>query len=248
MAKAGEIGGREAKQHISMQVKDFPRDLLQRFMNGSHFAHRNQEQSEEIEDIELSLGLSLNGRFGVDPTRANKLTRSSSIPDFMNPIIKDNNDTSFAVPVACANLMRTCSLPTENEEDWRKRKELQTLRRMEAKRKRSEKQRNYKIARNRVSGEENSGDDDKREEGINGINQLENCVSFGVQSWVNGGIVLKGGGATEGGLQPPSLAVAASQGSNGSSQGTGSSGISELESQSHQGIAFFPFFVYFSTV
>ncbi|MCI22787.1 ninja-family protein AFP1-like, partial [Trifolium medium] len=32
-------------------------------------------------------------------------------------------------------------LPTETEEEWRKRKELQTLRRLEAKRRRSEKQR-----------------------------------------------------------------------------------------------------------
>ncbi|KAL9226143.1 hypothetical protein vseg_001989 [Gypsophila vaccaria] len=41
-------------------------------------------------------------------------------------------------------LVRTSSLPVETEEEWRKRKEMQSLRRMEAKRRRSEKQRGGK--------------------------------------------------------------------------------------------------------
>ncbi|KAL5805737.1 hypothetical protein ACOSQ4_028470 [Xanthoceras sorbifolium] len=228
-----------------MQVKNMPRDLLHRFMNGNHnLGDKNQQQSEEeTEEIELSLGLSSNGRFGVDPTRVSKLTRSSSIPDFMNPIAEENNnDSACMMPMACAaNLIRTCSLPTETEDDWRKRKELQTLRRMEAKRKRSEKQRNLKISRqrNRLFVEENGG-----EEAVNGVHQPEpqNSVPFGLPSWVNGGkgtaaIVRRAGGdggAVEGGLPPP--AVAASQGSNGSSQVSGSSGISEFESQPSQGL------------
>ncbi|ESQ32560.1 hypothetical protein EUTSA_v10004771mg [Eutrema salsugineum] len=110
-----------------------PRDLLQRFMS------KNQKLSDEsnnMEDgeveIELDLGLSLNGRFGVDPLAKTRLTRSSSIPDF---VVNDRSELS-----------RTCSLPVETEE-WRKRKELQSLRRLEAKRKRSEKQRNVRVLR-----------------------------------------------------------------------------------------------------
>ncbi|KAJ0042657.1 hypothetical protein Pint_19049 [Pistacia integerrima] len=226
-------------------------------MNGTtnQFFYRNFQQAgggggEETEEIELSLGLSLNGRFGVDPERANKLKRSSSIPDFLNPTGKDfnnynNNESSFLVPVGCGNLIRTCSLPTETEEDWRKRKELQTLRRMEAKRKRSEKQRNWKISRerSRVFGEE-------EEATVNGIFQAENCV----QSWVNGGkgancnIAVKVGvgvGGGEGSLllppaapPPPLQPPQPSQGSIGSSQGSGSSGISEFESQPFQDPSF----------
>ncbi|XP_016199003.1 ninja-family protein AFP1-like [Arachis ipaensis] len=53
------------------------------------------------------------------------------------------------MPMACTtNLMITCSLPMETEEEWRKRKELQTLRRLETRRKRSEnQQRNMKAMR-----------------------------------------------------------------------------------------------------
>ena len=211
MAKAEEIGKKETQQNISMQLVNLPRNLFQRFMSSNnHFSHRNHEEEEEIE---LSLGLSLNGRFGVDP-RANKLTRSSSIPDFINNSTREdtNEYSSSLFPMACGSLVRTCSLPTETEEEWRKRKELQSLRRMEAKRKRSEKQKNLKAVRDRKRGgfgEENC-EEDKREEAGNG------------DSWVNGG-------------RGPCEGVAASQGSIGS-QGTGSSGISELESQPAQGI------------
>ncbi|WCJ25581.1 Ninja-family protein AFP3 [Euphorbia peplus] len=102
---------------------------------------------EGEEDIELSLGLSLNGRFGVDPRRANKkLCRSSSIPDFVSPARE--NGAGFAVPyMSNSNLVRSSSLPTE--EQWRQRKEMQMLRRLEAKRKRSEKQRNMKAVKDR---------------------------------------------------------------------------------------------------
>ncbi|KAK6266771.1 hypothetical protein QUC31_017608 [Theobroma cacao] len=216
MAKAVEIGKKETQQNISMQLANLPRDLLQRFMSSSnrfsHKSHVEEENGEEEEEIELSLGLSLNGRFGVDPS-AKKLTRSSSIPDFINNSTrKDTNESSSSMfPMACGSLARTCSLPTETQEEWRKRKELQSLRRMEAKRKRSEKQKNLKAARDRNRGgfgEENCAED-KREEAGNGA------------SWVNGG-------------RGPCEGVAASQGSIGS-QGSGSSGISELDSQSAQG-------------
>ncbi|KAH9676775.1 Ninja-family protein AFP3 [Citrus sinensis] len=245
MAKAEEIGSREAEKHVSVQVSNFPKDLLQRFMTGGNDFDA-QEGSEETEEIELSLslGLSLNGRFGVDPkttTRANnniqKLARSSSIPDFMNPFFRDQNDTSFLVPMDCANLTRTCSLPTETEEEWRKRKELQSLRRMQAKRKRTEKQRHLKItARDRISRVSVCGEE------VNGIvNQMETHCGVRSQSLVNGvttkgacasANVLKGGGtAIDAGFLPP-----APQAANGSSLASGvSSGISELDSITPQG-------------
>ncbi|GMI68484.1 ABI five binding protein 3 [Hibiscus trionum] len=190
MAKAEEICKKETQRNISMQLGSLPRDLLQRF----HFCHRNGEEEEE-EEIELSLGLSLNGQFGIDP-RAKKLKRSSSIPDFINnSTSKDSREHASSVfPMACGSLLRTCSLPTETEEEWRKRKELQSLRRMEAKRKRSQKQKNLKAVRDRKRG------------------------GFGEENCEDGG---RGG---------PSDAIAASQASIGS-QGSGSSGISELESQ-----------------
>ncbi|XWS44405.1 hypothetical protein CRYUN_Cryun15aG0042400 [Craigia yunnanensis] len=213
MAKAEEIGKKETQQNISMQLANLPRNLLQRFMSSNnHFSHKNHEEEEE--EIELSLGLSLNGRFGVDP-RAKKLSRSSSIPDFINNSTREDTNkyssSSSLFPMACGSLVRTCSLPTETEEEWRKRKEMQSLRRMEAKRKRSEKQRNLKAVRDRNRGgfgEENC-EEDKREEAGNGA------------SWVNGG-------------RGPCEGVAASHGSIGS-QGSGSSGISELEIQPAQG-------------
>ncbi|GLU01819.1 hypothetical protein SLE2022_191030 [Rubroshorea leprosula] len=232
MAKAEETGNGQPYESTSMT--NLPRDLLRGFMSSNHLSRRNQQNSEEDdEDIELSLGLSLNGRFGVDP-RAQKLTRSSSIPDFLtNPLRRDSNDTSCGFPMASASLVRASSLPTETEEEWRKRKELQTLRRMEAKRKRSEKQRNLKAARNRARGSaEENCEDDKREEAVTG-NSTE-FLPFGVPTWVNGGrgacgIEVKGEKAID--LQQ---AVAAPQGSNGS-PGCVSMGISEFEGQSVQG-------------
>ncbi|RYR24549.1 hypothetical protein Ahy_B02g058051 [Arachis hypogaea] len=62
------------------------------------------------------------------------------------------------MPMPCTtNLIRTCSLPTETEEEWRKRKELQTLRRLETRRKRSEnQQRNMKVMREKSNGSSSS--------------------------------------------------------------------------------------------
>lgn len=113
------------------------RDLLQRFMGSSSEC----EEIKEEEEIELNLGLSLGGRFGVDKG-FKKLTRSSSIAECL-PMARDENDV-VAPPVAHSGLARTSSLPAETEEEWKKRKELQMLRRMEAKRRRSEKQKNVK--------------------------------------------------------------------------------------------------------
>ncbi|PIN20335.1 hypothetical protein CDL12_06978 [Handroanthus impetiginosus] len=118
----------------NLSLDTFSSDLFQRFVGSAN---------EEDEEIELNLGLSLGGRFGVDKS-SKKLMRSSSIASCL-PVVRDDNDGE-ATPRAAAfgGLARTSSLPVETEEEWRKRKELQSLRRMAAKRRRSEKQRNLK--------------------------------------------------------------------------------------------------------
>ncbi|XP_030449249.1 ninja-family protein AFP3-like [Syzygium oleosum] len=149
-------------ENVSLRLERFPRDLLQRFTSsssstsGSGAASQSQSQSQsrpsseyrtpnqETEELELSLGLSLGGRFGVDKS-SKRLTRSSSIAGSF-PLFREDDSAARTTPPtpSYTALVRSSSLPTETEEEWRKRKELQTLRRMEAKRRRSEKQRSVK--------------------------------------------------------------------------------------------------------
>lgn len=99
-----------------------------------------KEEPVDEENVELSLGLSLNGRFGVERRRFvtnnhdynNRLIRASSVVNFS--LVTENE----------ATLTRTCSLPIATEE-WKKKKELQSLRRSEAKRKRVEKLKNGRV-------------------------------------------------------------------------------------------------------
>lgn len=135
---------------LSLQIDKYPRDLLRTFMSRDDTQQSdNAEPEAGSEEIELNLGLSLGGRFGVDK-HAKKLGRSSSIVGTM-PLVRENESTTPPTP-SYPPLLRTSSLPTETEEEWRKRKELQTLRRMEAKRRRSEKQRNSKTERDGGEG------------------------------------------------------------------------------------------------
>ncbi|XP_016460054.2 ninja-family protein AFP3-like [Nicotiana tabacum] len=178
----------------------FSRDLLHKVINGK----RNYEFDENVvgeDEIELSLGLSLNGRFGVDPKREKRLKRScSSITNFVfssgdynynNNNNSNGNEIQFRDDIY-APLNRTCSLPTETEEEWRKRKELRSFRRLEAKRKRLEKMKN--VVKVVVKENEENG----------------NCYS---------------NGETGGTFLQSSVGSLGSQGS-----GSGSSGISEFES------------------
>lgn len=122
---------------LDFSVSKYSRDLLQTFRGSvSQF----EVLEEKDEDIELNLGLSLGGRFGVDKS-CKSLVRSSSIA-VCSPVVRDDSDHVKSTPIT--GLVRTSSLPVETEEEWRKRKKLQTLRRMEAKRRRSEKQRNLR--------------------------------------------------------------------------------------------------------
>ncbi|XP_076933690.1 ninja-family protein AFP3-like [Bidens hawaiensis] len=128
---------------MSDKAKHEMGNLLENF-TGSEDPNR----SNPDEEVELNLGLSFGGRFGVDKS---KLIRSSSIAAIL-PVVKDDDVLGVKEKVGPTGsyVIRTASLPVETEDEWRKRKELQSLRRLAAKRRRSEKQRNL----NKVEREE----------------------------------------------------------------------------------------------
>lgn len=156
---------------LGISTNRFSRDLLQRFMGGGS---QHEKAKEDDEGIELNLGLSLGGRVGVEKNSMN-LVWSSSVASCL-PLVRDDNDAVAPSTAAYAGLVRTSSLPVETEEEWRKRKKLQTLRRMEAKRRRSEKQRNLK------------GDKEVGESGSRGKLSLEEFSSKGKGSYVGKGL------------------------------------------------------------
>lgn len=247
-----------------MKMEKYPRDLLQRFLVSSGGSekidnrtqtqtqaqqhHQGEEEEEEDEGIELHLGLSLGGRFGVDKHAKNQhLVRSSSIVGTM-PLLRED---SVAASPAYSTLVRSSSLPSETEEEWRKRKELQTLRRMEAKRRRSEKQRGSKSERD-VAGVSSGGGGLEEVEGAGasaitmGLNRLSSSTAtpppFGLPSWgvagkqvVLGDVLGKGkvGVGFQGLFAQPS-----SQGSSAESQGGSSSSVSEMDSKPVLGNSF----------
>ncbi|KAK4417589.1 Ninja-family protein AFP3 [Sesamum alatum] len=204
----GAEGNRD-KFNLSLRMNGLSGDPLHKFMKQSHCRKENEQGVMEDEaEIELSLGLSMNGRFGVDPSRK-KLKRSSSISDLVFTIGAVDNGSSHQARGAAfegyAPLVRTHSLPTEAEEEWRRRKEFQSMRRMEARKKRMEKLRNVRVVKDK---ENSSGADVNYNETVNGS--------------VNSGISIRfddrnGNGN---GMSSP-------QGSIGS-QGSGSSATSDL--------------------
>ncbi|KAJ9174157.1 hypothetical protein P3X46_017216 [Hevea brasiliensis] len=210
----------KAMESLSLEINRYPRDLLQRFISSDiqQQYKTSPSEGEDTEEIELNLGLSLGGRFGVDKS-ANKLIRSSSIAGSI-PLAREN-DAFNTPPASYPVLMRTSSLPTETEE-WRKRKEMQSFRRMEAKRRRSEKQKNLNA---------NWRGDLNLEEDRRGLNATRGNWTptwtrqdvFGAMN-LNRGTTLKGLAGTQ-------------QGSQGSveSRGGSSSGVSEMESKPVQG-------------
>ncbi|KAJ8492619.1 hypothetical protein OPV22_014340 [Ensete ventricosum] len=109
------------------------RDFLRSF-SGNGYGDEPLEATEgDSDEIELSLGLSLGGCFGMDP-KGKKLVRSSSVASFSSL----TTEPEFRATHATAALTRTSSLPVEVEEERQKRKDIQSLRRLEAKRKRLE--------------------------------------------------------------------------------------------------------------
>ncbi|KAG9439078.1 hypothetical protein H6P81_019243 [Aristolochia fimbriata] len=249
----GEEGRRMGEiDHLPPHNAGRPRDLLRQLSaeihphhhhHQQHHRHQQHSRAEESEGVELSLGLSLGGRFGVDPVEKTRLLRSSSIAGF--PRIPSYEDLGTSgVPPASPAIARTVSLPTETEEDRRKRKEMQCLRRMEAKRKRTEKQKNLGY---RCVGKE----EDRRaeEEGIKGNPNIPGTLN-GFSPTVGSpfGVPAGWGSGSLRGPTPPVDAingktgvafnmgfVPSSQGSLGS-QGSTSSGVSDFESRVNQGL------------
>ncbi|WOL14462.1 ninja-family protein AFP3-like [Canna indica] len=133
-------------------IESFPRDLLRR-LSGESFSGEQREalggEPEEVE-LNLNLGLSLGGCFGVDP-EGKKLVRSSSIASF------SSFPREIEFPSVPRNLVRTISLPSEADEERRKRKELQSLRRLEAKRKRLSKRNSIKLGAARSDDDTDGG-------------------------------------------------------------------------------------------
>lgn len=231
----------EEIEELSARIQRYPRDFLKRFEgNRCHDELAVVAAREEVEEIELSLGLSLGGCFRVEP-KERRLLRSSSVATLsMFPL---ENDLPAVPP-----LSRTCSLPTENEEEHRKRKELQSLKRLEAKRKRSEKKNLLKLAAARDQRDENFNE--RVDGGHGGVlpmvvqTELSGCHGVPASKQVRG---LMHGAASHGSPKWAAMSGAgappidaggcfrlASQGSIGL-QGSSSSGVSDLKSHSVQG-------------
>ncbi|CAM8947297.1 unnamed protein product [Rhodiola kirilowii] len=158
MGDAKESGG-SSRGSQSWKLDKYPKDLLQRLMStttettscGGNLGFVKSEEADEVvegsDELELNLGLSLGGRFGVDKPHSNKLIRSSSIATTL-PFVREADVSSVVAQSSYPTIVRTSSLPAETEEEWRKRKELQTLRRSEAKRRRTEKQKGTNLNSN----------------------------------------------------------------------------------------------------
>ncbi|KAL0424506.1 UNVERIFIED_CONTAM: Ninja-family protein AFP3 [Sesamum radiatum] len=170
-----EAGGNREKHNLSWPMNGVSRDPQHKFMNQSGIPNENEAEGDE--EIELNLGLSMNGRFGVDPARK-KLRRSSSVSNLVLPVGSFDNGSSShqargVAGESYAPLARACSLPIETEE-WRRRKELQSMRCMEARKKRMEKLKNV-----RVKDKENNNSEDH---GHNGSGSHEGVLN-GFQNW-----------------------------------------------------------------
>ncbi|KAL3844597.1 hypothetical protein ACJIZ3_002000 [Penstemon smallii] len=143
------MGGAEenrGKLSLSLQTNGLSRDLPVRFWNQIHLLNRNEDREEEKEgeELQLSLGLSMNGRFGTDPTRK-KLRRSSSISNLVFPVgAASTHQTRGVAFDGHAPLERTRSLPIEVEAACRRHRELQSMKQMEARKKRMEKLKSVK--------------------------------------------------------------------------------------------------------
>lgn len=192
------------------QINGYPRD--------PHVLRKFEAEEEDADGVELNLTLSMGGRFGIDPLEKKRLLRSSSIgglaalPNFDDLIGRKGvaGVVGGGGGGGLPPLGRTVSLPVQTEDDVRKRKEMQSLRRLEAKRKRSEKQRNSNgrlVSSGKEADKKVGGEDDKSKV-----------------------LHLPANGFPAGGWP----AAAASQGSAGS-QGSGSSGASDVEGRSTAG-------------
>ncbi|CAL9041177.1 unnamed protein product [Musa banksii] len=195
------------EEKLSVRAEGYQKDFLRRFGAGGGGQGEGTDGGGSGE-IELSLGLSLGGRFGVEP-KEKRLVRSSSISTL--PV---ERDLAMVPPLA-----RTCSLQAEAQEELRKRKELQSLKRLEAKRRRSEK----------LSSKSRNADrkgDIFDEETAGSRNRV---APHGLPLWIAGA-----GRAAAQPAEAPRRFGLVSQGSIGS-QGSSCSSVSDVESQPKQG-------------
>ncbi|XP_055805891.1 ninja-family protein AFP3-like [Solanum dulcamara] len=115
------------------------KEKLECFLSGGLISRKRNVEDENV-DVELRLGLSLNGNYGFDPKKPKILNRSSSVTNVVHSGNRNENEFQFSL------INRTSSLPMESEEEWRQRKELQFLSRLEAK-KRLEKMKNVRVVK-----------------------------------------------------------------------------------------------------
>ncbi|CAD5167132.1 unnamed protein product [Musa acuminata subsp. malaccensis] len=195
------------EEKLSVRAEGYQKDFLRRFGAGGGGQGEGTEGGES-EDIELSLGLSLGGRFGVEP-KEKRLVRSSSISTL--PV---ERDLAMVPPLA-----RTCSLQAEAQEELRKRKELQSLKRLEAKRRRSEKL----SSKSRIADRKGDIFDEETAGSRNRV------APHGLPLWIAGA-----GRAAAQPTEAPRRFGLVSQGSIGS-QGSSCSSVSDVESQPKQG-------------
>lgn len=125
------------------------------------------------DDVELSLGLSLNGRFSLNPTRK-RLRRSTSVSDLLPRVIAYDNGVSYRtlgapLPRDVAPLARASSLPAETEE----------VQGPQARRRRMEKMRNVRGSRAREGhNQDEIGDDGGIGNGIESPNRVAPPLRF----------------------------------------------------------------------
>ncbi|CAH8385746.1 unnamed protein product [Eruca vesicaria subsp. sativa] len=121
------------------------------FVTSNYFCHRDSDhgenreeakkEEEEGKDIELTLGLSLNGQFGTDPrSRKRKnfeLARSSSIPEgFVFDGQRSGGDMRQTVTCGASDMFqldRTRSLPVKTETEAKRKRQENTTVQAEAK-------------------------------------------------------------------------------------------------------------------
>ncbi|KAG0460201.1 hypothetical protein HPP92_023329 [Vanilla planifolia] len=122
-----DLNGGRCERRRSRAIALFERETSPGVLDWVFIGYYGGGWRGDSEDIEL--GLTLGGCFGSHRREINGLVRFASIPAVLP------RDLVTMEPLA-----RTCSLPSETEEELMRRKELQILKRMEAKRKREEKE------------------------------------------------------------------------------------------------------------
>lgn len=104
----------------SMQNNGQPKYHLKRFSPQENPKETTQLNTQEIqqEKLDINLGLSLGGIYSEN-LRGKPLTRSSSIIGVLTPK-KDPEDLDSPLPKSFLSLSRSCSVPTEAEQEQRK--------------------------------------------------------------------------------------------------------------------------------